>query len=173
MTNLYQLDFPTPYIRALMSRSILFAFIWWLLTDEAIDSWLVGIPVILFASMVSVRLLPVSTWSASGIIRFIPFFLWRSLYGGTDVARRAFDPRLPISPGLFEYEWRLPPGLSRVIMANTVSLLPGTLSADLGEKYLIVHVLDQESAFNSELRLIEEHVAKLFGWSLVADSNGG
>ncbi len=58
-------------------------------------------------------------------------------------------------------------------MANTVSLLPGTLSADLGEKYLIVHVLDQESAFNSELSLIEEHVAKLFGWSLVADSNGG
>jgi multisubunit Na+/H+ antiporter MnhE subunit len=96
-----------------------------------------------------------------------PFFLWRSLYGGVDVARRALHPKLPISPGLFDYRWRLPPGLPRVFMANTVSLLPGTLSAELGEEYLHVHVLDRSGDFIPELSIVEEHVARLFGLHLI------
>lgn len=53
----------------------------------------------------------------------MPYLLWRSLYGGVDVARRALHPALPIAPRLFDHHWRLPPGLPRVVMANTVSLL--------------------------------------------------
>ena len=77
--------------------------------------------------------------------------------------------QLPISPGLFDYRWRLPPGLPRVFMANTVSLLPGTLSAELGKEYLRVHVLDQSGDFIPELSIVEERVARLFGVSLAAD----
>ncbi len=124
-------------------RAVLFALMWWILTDGAIASWWVGAPVVLFATLVSVVLLPPITWSLPGVVRFVPFFLWRSLYGGVDVARRAMHPRLPISPGLFCYQWRLPPGLPRVFMANTVSLLPGTLSVELGADGLQVHVLDE------------------------------
>jgi len=126
-------------------RAVLFALLWWILTDGAMDSWLVGAPVVLFATVVSVARLPPCSWSLPGIARFVPFFLWRSLYGGADVARRALHPRLPISPNLVEYRWRLPPGLARVFMANTVSLLPGTLSAELADEYLRVHVLDESS----------------------------
>jgi multicomponent Na+:H+ antiporter subunit E len=143
-------------------RATLFALMWWVLTDGAMDSWLVGAPVVLFATRVSVVLLPSFSWSLTGMARFVPFFLWRSLYGGVDVARRAMHPRLPISPGLFDHRWRLPPGLPRVFMANTVSLLPGTLSAELDEEHLRVHVLDRTGAFASELILIEARVARLF-----------
>ena len=55
------------------------------------------------------------------------------LKGGVYVAWRAFDPRMPITPELIEYPLRLPPGLPRVILVNMVSLLPGTLSAELGD----------------------------------------
>lgn len=101
----------------------------------------------------------------------MPFFLWRSLNGGVDVARRALQPRLPISPGLFDHRWRLPPGLPRVFMANTVSLLPGTLSAELEDDRLRVHVLDHTAAFASELTLIEARVARLVGLNLVVDGS--
>jgi len=137
------------------------------------NSWLVGAPVVVLAVLASVTLLPGVSWSVSGIVRFVPFFLWRSLYGGVDVARRALHPRLPISPGLFDHRWRLPSGLPRVFMANTVSLLPGTLSADLDEEYLHVHVLDHTGDFASELTVIEKRVAKLFGLNLVADESKG
>ena len=156
----------------LVFRTVLFALLWWILTEGAVNSWLVGAPVVLFAVLVSGVLLPGVSWSLSGLVRFVPFFLWRSLYGGVDVARRALHPRLPISPGLLDYRWRLPPGLPRVFMANTVSLLPGTLSAELDDVYLHVHVLDETGAFTSELQVVEERVARLFGLSLGADESG-
>ena len=132
---------------------------------------MVGAPVVLFATLLSVVLLPPSSWSLAGIIRFVPFFLWRSLCGGADVARRALHPRLPISPGMYDHRWRLPPGLPRVFMANTISLLPGTLSAEMDEEYVHVHVLDQTGAFASELAMVELRVAGLFGLNLVADGS--
>ncbi len=152
-------------------RAVLFALMWWMLTDGEMDSWLIGAPVVLFATLVSVVLLPPFSWSLTGIVRFVPFFLWRSLCGGMDVARRALHPRLPISPGLYDHRWRLPPGLPRVFMANTVSLLPGTLSAELDEEYLRIHVLDQTGTFASELKVVEVRVAGLFGLNLVADGS--
>jgi len=155
------------YLRTGWLRVVLLALLWWILTDGAVDSWLVGTPVVLFATLISVVLLPSLSWSLMGVVRFVPFFLWRSLYGGIDVARRALHPRLPISPGMVDYRWRLPPGLPRVLMANTVSLLPGTLSAELDEERLRIHVLDQTGAFASELAMLEVRVAGLFGLNLV------
>ena len=152
----------------LILRTVLFALLWWILTEGAMDSWLVGAPVVVCAALASGALLPRVSWSWSGITRFVPFFLWHSLYGGVDVARRALHPRLPIAPALFDHKWRLPPGLPRVFMANTVSLLPGTLSAELGEEYLHVHVLDKTGAFASDLALVEARVARLFGLHLGA-----
>ncbi|MEN8107930.1 MAG: Na+/H+ antiporter subunit E [Pseudomonadota bacterium] len=152
-------------------RTVLFALLWWILTEGAMNSWLVGVPVVVFAVLASGALLPGISWSLPGIVCFVPFFLWHSLYGGVDVARRALHPRLPISPGLLDYRWRLPPGLPRVFMANTVSMLPGTLSAELDKEFLRVHILDQTGAFASELTVIEARVARLFGLNLVADES--
>ncbi len=150
-------------------RTVLFALLWWILTEGAMTSWLIGVPVVVFAVLASGVLLPGTSWSLPGILRFVPFFLWHSLRGGVDVAGRALHPRLPISPGLLKHRWRLPTGLPRVFMANTVSLLPGTLSAELSEEFLHVHVLDQSGAFESELTLIETRVARMFGLKLAAD----
>ncbi|MDX2502888.1 MAG: Na+/H+ antiporter subunit E [Gammaproteobacteria bacterium] len=153
-------------------RALLFSLLWWVLTNGAMNSWLVGVPVVFFATLVSVTLLPPSAWSFNGIVRFIPFFLWRSLYGGVDVAMRALHPRLPISPGMYDHQWQLPPGMSRFFMANTVSLLPGTLSTELDDDYLRVHILDHTGNFASELKVIEAHVANIFGLALASEKNG-
>jgi len=147
-------------------RALLFSLIWWILTEGVMNSWMIGVPFIFFATLSSMVLLPPHSWSLIGIVRFIPFFLWHSLCAGVDVARRALHPRLPISPGMYDYRWRLPPGMPRVVMANTVSLLPGTLSTKLEEDTLQVHVLDQEGAFASDLIMIETRVANEFGLSL-------
>ncbi len=52
-----------------------------------------------------------------------------------------------------------------------VSLLSGTLSAELNEKHLRVHILYQTDAFASELTQIEARVAMLFGLNLVPDGS--
>jgi len=153
-------------LRKWLLRLVLFSLVWWILTDGAMDSWPVGLPVVLVATLVSVMLMPPLSWSLRGMLLFIPYFLWHSLRAGVDVARRAMHPQLPITPCLFDYRFRLPPGLPRVFMANTVSLLPGTLSVELGEEFLRVHVLDETGAINEELNLLENRLADIFGLEL-------
>ncbi|HEB87118.1 MAG TPA: hypothetical protein ENI68_08920 [Gammaproteobacteria bacterium] len=63
---------------------------------------MVGAPVVLFATLVSVVLLPPIFWSLTGVVQFVSFFLWHSLRGGVNVARLALHPRLPISPGMHD-----------------------------------------------------------------------
>jgi len=159
------------YWLTIATRGILFSLIWWVLTDGDVSSWWIGIPAVVFAVMASMALIPPLPLVWSAWFGFVPFFLIRSLMGGIDVAWRAFHPRLPIAPDLIEYPLRLPPGLAQVVMANTVSLLPGTLSAALAQSVLKVHVLDGENDFKKELVEIEQHVARMFG--LCRNENGG
>lgn len=159
-------DLANTYLRTWLLRFVLFVLMWWVLTDGAMDSWQIGLPVVLIATLVSVMLMPPLSWSLRGMFLFIPYFLWHSLRGGVDVARRALHPQLPISPGLFDYRFRLPPGMPRVFMANTVSLLPGTLSVELDEDILRVHVLDETGAINEELNMLENRLADIFGLEL-------
>jgi multicomponent Na+:H+ antiporter subunit E len=156
----------------ILSRGVLFSLVWWTLTDGAAPSWWIGVPAVLLAAITSAALLPPARFVWYEFLRFAPSFLARSLLGGADVAWRAFHPDMPIAPDLIEYPLRLPPGLPRVFMANTVSLLPGTLSAELGTNCLKVHVLDRRRNFVSELEAVEQSVARMFGTSLEASGGG-
>lgn len=142
-------------MRVGLIRGALFASIWWILTNGALDSWLIGVPAVLAATGVSLVMLPAGAWSLRRILRFIPFFLWQSIRGGIDVARIVLHPRLPASPVLCEYRLRLPQGLSRVFMVNTVNLLPGTLSVELEGEILRIHILDGTGNYAKEMRQLE------------------
>jgi len=158
--------------RSILLRLVTFLLIWWVLTNGMTSSWWFGAPAILLALITSIALLPPMHLVWYECIRFIPFFLKNSLSGGIDVAWRAFHPRLPIAPDLIEYPLRLPPGLSQVFMANTVNLLPGTLSAALERNIMKVHVLDCQKDFLGELEAVEQHVARIFGLSLSISPKG-
>lgn len=157
---------------SIVTRSVLFTLVWWILADGVVSSWWIGVPAVLLAVISSVALLPPVPLVWYELLRFVPIFLMRSLLGGADVAWRAFHPGVPIAPELITYPLRLPPGLSRVFMANTVSLLPGTLSAELGENCLTVHVLDGRQDYLSELESVEQNVARMFGASLKLHETG-
>ena len=158
--------------RTVLSRFVLFSILWWLLTDGAVSSWPVGLPVVLLAAFVSALMLPVSSWSLSGIFRFILFFLWYSLRGGIDVAWRAFHPDMPISPALHYFKFLLPAGPPRVLMANVLNLLPGTLSVEVDDECLIIHVLDDTGTFAKELQTLEEQLAVMLSIELLEESGG-
>ena len=149
-----------------VSRALLFSFVWWALSEGDTESVWIGVTVVSFAVVASVMLLPPVPLIWHELLMFVPFFLWRSLQGGVDVARRAFHPRMPITPELLDYPLRLPPGLPRVMLANIVSLLPGTLSANLNRNVLKIHALDGEAALLADLDTLEERVGKVCGVSL-------
>lgn len=146
-----------------VSRALLFSLLWWALTDGTAGSWWIGAPAVAGAVIISVILVPPLGLVWREVMGFVPFFLWHSLKGGADVARRAFHPRMPIAPELIEYPLRLPPGLSQVAMINITSLLPGTLSAEIEGQVLKVHVLDSRGDFLDGLNALEQRVGRMWG----------
>jgi len=146
-----------------VSRVLLFSLLWWALTDGTAGSWWIGAPAVAGAVIISVILVPPLGLVWREVMGFVPFFLWHSLKGGADVARRAFHPRMPVAPELIEYPLRLPPGLSQVAMINITSLLPGTLSAEIEGQVLKVHVLDSRGDYLDGLNALEQRVGRLWG----------
>jgi multicomponent Na+:H+ antiporter subunit E len=162
---------PNPSIRRFRDsapRLVGFALLWWILTGGVHSSWIVGVPVVIGATVASLMLTPTPPpgWNWIAIARFLPFFLWQSLKGGADVARRALHPALPLSPFVLDYPTRLPLGQGRVFLANTISLLPGTLSAELRDDQLVVHGLDESLPVHDDLVALETRIAELFGIKL-------
>ena len=156
--------------------AIIFVALWWVLADGESSSWLIGVPAILVA-MTCVAVLtrgqPPRSISCVGLVRFIPFFLISCFAAGLDVARRALSRRMALEPLLVECRTRLPSGPARVALVNVISLLPGTLAADLDREQLRVHLLDRNHDHERELRQIEEAVAALFGIQLGRPSRPG
>jgi multicomponent Na+:H+ antiporter subunit E len=146
-----------------VSSGGIFLVLWWLLTDGAVSSWWIGIPAVLLAITMRTALGPPVVLVWSELARFLFFFFRHSLRGGMDVARRAFQRNLSIAPGLYEYTMSLPSGLPQVMMANSVSLLPGTLSVEIEDNVLTVHVLDKHTDYLSELHAVESHIARMLG----------
>ena len=113
------------------------------------------------ATWVSLRLVPADgydiRWGA--LLRFLPHFLWQSVVAGVDVARRAFDPRMPLRPGFVSY----PIGFRSSTACNTfttiTSLLPGTVPCGVENGQLVYHCLDIGQPVTAELAAEEQRLA--------------
>lgn len=155
--------------RRFVGHALAFAALWWVLADGQSASWLVGAPAALAAAAWSARQRSRATLSAAGAARFLAYFVVSSVRGGVDVARRVLLPALPIDPALLDYRLRLPDGAPRVFLAEVVSLLPGTLSAELEGGRLTLHVLDRRLPVAQDLAQLERRVAALFDLELGDD----
>ncbi len=74
---------------------------------------------------------------------FASVFLWEVLLANLDVAYRVLHPRLPIRPGIVRFRTRLRSTAARTLLANSITLTPGTLTVELlDDGCLYVHWLN-------------------------------
>ncbi|MBO4367989.1 MAG: Na+/H+ antiporter subunit E [Clostridia bacterium] len=79
------------------------------------------------------------------------------------VAGMILDPTSDVEPQLITLHTKLKERSSRVLLANSITLTPGTITAYMKDDVLIVHALDKETAegladgaFEKELLSLEE-----------------
>lgn len=148
--------------------------LWWVLTDGSSDGWSFGVA----AVALSLGALHVATsperrdvhevlrWTA--LPAFAWFFLGRSLLAGIDVARRTLSPTMPLSPAMVRFPTELPPGRACVLLVATLTLLPGTLGVDLDGNIVTLHVLDDRTDIERDIRVAERAIGPLFARPLDA-----
>jgi multicomponent Na+:H+ antiporter subunit E len=78
------------------------------------------------------------------------------------VARIVLDPRLSFDPVTITHRTRLAREVSRVALANSLTLTPGTLSVELEGDLLHVHCLEERFAEPLRSGELERQVARVF-----------
>jgi multicomponent Na+:H+ antiporter subunit E len=90
------------------------------------------------------------------VVAFVGFFVWELVVANLRVARTVLAPRIRIRPRIVEIPLDLESDHEITILANLITLTPGTLSLDVSEdrKTLLVHALDveDEDAFRREIK---------------------
>ncbi len=150
--------------QGLLLPALILAAIWLLLSGGAASSWVIGAPAIALASWAASRLRVMGSADISprGFALFVPFFVWESVRGGVDVARRVLSPSPKLVPGFHQYTMTLMDPHAQLLFVNSVSLLPGTLAADLSGTRVRVHTLDMAADTTAELARLERRVADVY-----------
>lgn len=81
---------------------------------------------------------------AKRMLSLAVLFAKELLLSGWRVAVLVLQPRMPLKPGIFAYPLRLERDFEITLLANLITLTPGTLSVDVSpdRKTLFVHALD-------------------------------
>jgi multicomponent Na+:H+ antiporter subunit E len=153
---------------AALIRALGFFVLWLVLAGFSPGDLPAAVVAVAGATWTSLRLLPPggSRLSPLGIARLALRFPRQSLTAGIDVARRAFDPRLPLRSGFVTVSPRLPPGTQRDAFCAFASLLPGTLPVDANDDgTLLIHCLDIGQPVVAQMAADEDVFARaLGGW---------
>ena len=67
------------------------------------------------------------------------FFIWACIKANLDVAYRVLHPAMPIKPGIVKVKTELKSEFARTILANSITMTPGTISVDIIGDYLYIH----------------------------------
>ena len=103
----------------------------------------------------------------SAIVPFINYlgvFFIALIRANLDMARRVLSPSLPLDPAVVEVKTTLKSPLGRLILANSITLTPGTLTVDVQNEILLIHWVDSppdndiETATRTITHKFEQHL---------------
>ena len=100
---------------------------------------------------------PLSITRIVFLAAYLVALLWEILKANLDVAYRVVHPRMPINPGVVVIRTELRSDIAKMILANSITLTPGTFTLDIiGDKLLIHWINVKAEAVEEATELIGE-----------------
>ncbi len=149
--------------------------VWMILNNSLrMEIWLSGGIVSLFLAVLlcrtcavfqDIRLTP-KAFLYTGIYLFV--FIIELVKANFDIAMRVISPSLPINPGIIRAKTSLKSKMARLILTNSITLTPGTLTVDIIGDTLYIHCVhidgdDQEAFAQSIIRKFEKYLEVIYG----------
>ena len=156
---------------------LLFLFLmllWVLLTPNDMQEIWAGLAVSALVALFTLKMEPVlgdvklTPKSLVYSVIYLFVFLKELIVSNLDVARRVVDPKLPIKPGIVKVKTKLNSRIGRIILANSITLTPGTLTVDIKDEYLYIHWIeikhdDIGGATQNIVAKFEKYLEVIFG----------
>ncbi len=139
-------------MKTIKGKSILFLLlygVWLLLTAPAdVPEIVTGgifaliIAILPWGNTIILHELRISPRSILYMFIYLFIFLKALILSNLDVALRVLSPRLPTDSGIVRVRTRLKSRLGRLILANSITLTPGTITVETRDEDFFVHWID-------------------------------
>lgn len=99
------------------------------------------------------------------VVRGVGFAGWmagRVFVSSLQLAAIAVSPRMPLEPCVLRFHTELRSPLARTVLANSISLVPGTLTVDIDGDLFVVHALAPSQAEDLIEGRMQNRVAAVF-----------
>jgi multicomponent Na+:H+ antiporter subunit E len=125
---------------------ILSMIFWIMLTFEfTFSNLIVGAIASLITSLIFTRFFVKNVYKLLQPQRYFWFFIylfvfiWECIKANIDVAYRVLHPKMPIRPGIVKVKTTLKSDMAKMLLANSITMTPGTISVDIIDDYLYIH----------------------------------
>jgi multicomponent Na+:H+ antiporter subunit E len=101
------------------------------------------------------------------LLVYLVIFTWECIKANFDVAYRVIHPAMPIKPGIVKVKLELKSDFARTMLANSITMTPGTISVDIVGDELFVHWIYVKSEDPAEYSQkiagrFEKYIKKIF-----------
>ncbi len=72
-------------------------------------------------------------------IIYLVVFIWACIKANFDVAYRVLHPAMPIRPGIVKVKTSLKSGFAKTMLANSITMTPGTITVDIIDNDFYIH----------------------------------
>ena len=154
----------TSFYHTLMLKTLSF-FLIWLLLSASFDIFHMGLGLLAAFGVAWLNTDRAASRSAIPRLRIVWYFPWllgRILQSGFHLSAVILHPALPIDPKLIRYRTELREEAGIVLLGNSITLTPGTITAEVNSQDLVVHAIDDQSADDVSSQRIEQKIAGLF-----------
>lgn len=93
---------------------------------------------------------------------YILLMSWEILVASLQVAYLVIHPKMPIKPALVTFRTKLPSAAAKVVLGNSITITPGTLTIDIEHDKFLVHCLIPGSSSSLESGQVQSRIMKLF-----------
>lgn len=101
------------------------------------------------------------------IIVYLFIFIWECIKANIDVAYRVLSPSMPIKPGIVKVKTTLKTDIGKTLLANSITMTPGTITVDVIEDEFYIHWIfvsseDPKIYTNIILGRFEKYLKRIF-----------
>ena len=96
-----------------------------------------------------------------GLVGYIAWLLKLVIESNIDLARRIWNPALPIEPVWTRLDTHVVSPQAKTLYANSITLTPGTLTTQVHEDHFMIHALSAEGIEKLRLGEMERRIARL------------
>ncbi|MGV7221503.1 MAG: Na+/H+ antiporter subunit E [Nitrospinales bacterium] len=96
------------------------------------------------------------------ILLYLPWLFYKIIQSSLQLTKLILHPALPITPQLIYVETKLHHHAAVVLLGNSITLTPGTITAEVDRNKLIIHAMDNALAEDITSKQIESKIADIF-----------